>query len=75
MLIGAIIHRVGGSCGMVVALVAGKGKLSKTLLFCLERMGVLTPHLGTPFHADSNELFFVSRALTLIEILVDYDGT
>jgi hypothetical protein len=33
----------------------------------------LTPHLGTPFHTDSNELIFVSMALTLTEILVDCD--
>jgi hypothetical protein len=31
----------------------------------------LTPHLGTPFHADSNELVLVLIALTLTEILVD----
>jgi len=29
---------------------------------------------GTPFHADSNELLFVSMALTLTEILVDCDS-
>jgi hypothetical protein len=35
----------------------------------------LKPHLGTPFYADSNELFFVSIALTLKEILVGCDLT
>jgi hypothetical protein len=39
-------------------------------------MGVgkdLTPHLGTPFHTDSNELLFGLIALILTEILVDCD--
>jgi hypothetical protein len=47
--------------------------------YCLvEEWGVgegLTPHLETPFHADSNELVFGSIALTLTEILVDCDLT
>lgn len=39
----------------------------------LERRVIPLP--GTPFHADSNELLFVSVALTLTEILVDCDRT
>ena len=44
----------------------------------LERMrgrGRVNPLSGTSFHAGSNELFFVSIALTLAEILVDCDRT
>ena len=42
----------------------------------LKRMGGregLSPHSGTPFHADSNEFLFVSIALTFTEILADCD--
>jgi hypothetical protein len=35
----------------------------------------LTPHFGTPFHTDSNQLVFVSIALILTEILIDCDLT
>jgi hypothetical protein len=37
------------------------------------REGV-NPVPGIPFHADSNELLFVSIALTLTKILIDFDG-
>jgi hypothetical protein len=47
--------------------------------YCLvERMGGrerVNPHLGTPFHANSNELLFGLIALILTEILVDCDRT
>ena len=42
----------------------------------LERMGGrgrVSLVLGTPFHTDFNELLFVSIALTLMEISVDFD--
>ena len=48
----------------------------KVGIVLLKRMGVgegLTPHSGTPFHADSNEFLFVSIALTFTEILADCD--
>lgn len=45
-------------------------------IILLKRMGdrgKCYPSPRTPFDADSNELHFVSIALTLAEILVDYD--
>jgi len=36
--------------------------------------GGVGPVPGAPFRADSNELLFVSIALTLTEMLIDCDG-
>jgi len=46
------------------------------LVLLLERMagrGRVSLVPRTPFHADFNELLFVSIALTLMEISVDFD--
>ena len=54
------------------------GILRLKYIILLERTGDrerLNSLLGTPFHADSNELYFVSVALILTEILVDCNRT
>jgi hypothetical protein len=43
------------------------------LLERMEGRGTVNPPPGTPFHADFNELLFVSIALTLMEISLDCD--
>jgi hypothetical protein len=43
------------------------------LLEITEGRGTVNPPPGTPFHADFNELLFVSIALNLMEVSVDCD--
>jgi hypothetical protein len=53
-------------------------KSNSLFVLLLKRMGYrgeLNAHLGTYFRADFTEFLFVSIALTLTEILVDYDRT